>query len=133
MATVRGPRASWMRPPMNEPTKIMPKAVSNGTAASAWLQPKPSGLVIAFANVLQAYTPPSANWTSTPPARMTHRLPGGTATSGVTVAVAASCLLVTRPPLGAAPVDLLRCGAGRELAEAQQPSITLGQGFVWEA
>lgn len=32
-ATTRGPRRSWMRPPMNVPTKIMPIATWNGRLA----------------------------------------------------------------------------------------------------
>ena len=52
--------------------KIVPIATSNGSTASALLQPNSccSGLL----NTLHAYTAPSASWTSTAATTRPHRL-----------------------------------------------------------
>jgi hypothetical protein len=53
-ATTRGPRRSWMRPPMKLPRKIIPMATSKGTVAWAFDQPNAWSLVSALENTLQA-------------------------------------------------------------------------------
>jgi hypothetical protein len=58
-ATGRGPRRSWIRPPIRLPMKIVPITTSNGSTASDLDQPNwpCNGLL----NTLHAYTAPSAS------------------------------------------------------------------------
>src|ERR1700756_4462119 len=65
-ATVRGPLASWIRPPMKVPMKIMPIETENGRAASDLLSAKSLPVACkAFEKTLQEYTAPSASCSST--------------------------------------------------------------------
>jgi hypothetical protein len=73
-ATVRGPFASWILPPMNVPTKIIPIVTENGSAAADLLRWNTlSGRCRALEKTLHAYTPPSASCSSTPAAAIVHR------------------------------------------------------------
>ena len=55
IATTRGPRRSWIRPPMYVPTKIMKIAMENGSAASGFDKWKDvSAFCMALENTLHA-------------------------------------------------------------------------------